>query len=96
MHHDTAEEKVHIEVVQDVGPALERAKAMRNDTELKKRGIRQGWMHAALLPDGIVHRWMNEKRIPREYLSKEGQEAIMKILRTDPDYQYLKTVDGKI
>ena len=64
MHHDTAEEKIHIEVVQDVGPALERAKAMRNDDELKKRGIKQGWMHAALLPDGVVHKWMNEKAHP--------------------------------
>lgn len=96
MHRDNQERKTSIETVQDVGPHLEAALAMRNDPERKKRGIKAGWMHAAMLPNGVVVKWMNEGRINPRPFSQEGQADIMKILRTDPNYAYLKTIDGRI
>ena len=95
-HYADQEKVVHLEVVQDIGPHLERARRLRNDDGHKRRGIKNSHLHVATLPDVVVEKWLNEKRIPPNYMSREGVEAVMKILRSDPDDQYLKTVTVKI
>lgn len=95
-HYDDQERAVHLEVVQDVQPWLERNQRLRNDEGYKRRGVKKSHLHVATLPNVVIERWLNEKRIPPNYLSREGAEAIRKILQHDRDYQYLKTVTGKI
>ena len=88
-------DKVHIEVFQDIGPALKQIKAMR-DAGPKKRGGRftsplpDSFCYASL-PDVIVEKWMHmgiNVLAPKE----EDIERMNALLNTE--YSCLKTVEG--
>lgn len=64
-HYDDQERAVHLEVVQDVQPWLERNQRLRNDEGYKRRGVKKSHLHVATLPNVVIERWLNEKRIPR-------------------------------
>ena len=53
-----------IETEQDVEPALEFAKAIRNNPEVSKAGIKKGWWHYCHIPDIVILK-MNEFRLQR-------------------------------
>ena len=47
-----------IYTVEDVEPQLEAAKALRNDPEYWKRGVKAGFAHYAHIPDTKIIEWM--------------------------------------
>lgn len=72
----------------DVGSALDRNKALANDTDYTKKGIRDGWWHYAFIPNAIIHKWMVEEGI--NAYKKEDEARVFKKLNS-PEYRYLKT-----
>ena len=80
-----------VETKQNVQPFLDYAAALRAAEGLKAAGIKRGWMHAAIIPPVLVHKWLKEGF----NVFREPGSAIAKRLRSS-EYAHLRTVDGKI
>lgn len=106
-YHDQPDGGFGIETFQDsrvVSAILDRNKALANDDQRMKRGIKRGWMHAASIPIGVQHKWLQEEHFdlyegsrgdkPHK-LSPEGQRKFKRLLNSR-DYSYLKTIPGKL
>ena len=90
-HYDDQTDTMAIETVEDVEYAVEGAKAMRNDSEITKKGIKDGWWHVAHIPDSIILKMKFEDGVDvydRNDWAKVGQ------LLNDK-YAAFKLTDGK-
>lgn len=89
------DDKVHIEVFQDVAPALKQIKAMREIAPTKRGGrftspLPDSFCYASI-PDVIVEEWMHmgiNVLAPKE----EDIQRINALLNSE--YSHLKTVEG--
>ena len=106
-YHDQPDGGFAIETFQDqrvVTAILDRNKTLANDEQRMKRGIKRGWLHAACIPVGVQHKWMQDEGFdiyegsrgskPHK-LSSDGQRKLKRLLNSR-DYRYLKTIPGKI
>ena len=77
-----------LEYEQDVAPVLEANKAMANDPEVWKDGVKNDFALYASIPVGLQMKWLVE-----EGLDVYDDNAWPQIFRklNDPQYQYLKT-----
>jgi len=73
---------------QDVTPILEMNKAMANDGDIWKEGVKNSWAHYAQIPNIVVQKWLNEHGV--NLYDKNHQKAVFRLLN-DPEYRYLKT-----
>ena len=48
-------ERMHVRTEHDITPSMEYAKALREDDEVWKRGIKNDRVHVAHIPSGVVH-----------------------------------------
>ena len=80
--------KTVIYTEQDVTPILEMNKALQNDTDASKQGIKNGWWHYGQIPNIIIEKWKNDHGV--DVFNKDHQKAVFKLLN-DPQYRYLKT-----
>lgn len=81
-----------IHSVQDVGPSIERAKAMRlhNDGYNSDRTLRR----VAFIPNIIRDKWLNEEGWDAYRPDLYGEKLAQKL--NDPDWAYLRTADGRV
>lgn len=73
---------------QDVSPILDRNKALANDDDRTKRGIKDDWWHYASIPTTVEMEWLQKFGVNLNDPSHKGK--IFKLLN-HPDYRYLKT-----
>lgn len=73
---------------QDVSPILEMNKAMANNGDVWKEGVKNSWAHYAQIPNIVIEKWKNEKGV--DVFNKDHQKAVFRLLN-DPEYRYLKT-----
>lgn len=83
-HNDTA--IVHSE--QDVSLILDANKALANDDDVTKRGIKESWWHYATIPNIVIEKWLNEHGV--DVYNKDHEKAVFRLLN-QPEYKYLKT-----
>ena len=85
---DQGEGVIVAETVQDVGPILERNKALRSIEQKSDWG-----RHIASIPNVILIRWLNEEyargNVGLRIFSKEFDALIAKKLN-DPDWKFLR------
>lgn len=92
MHYDEDTDISHFESVGDATEVLEYNRALANDTDITKYGIKNDlWLYAKI-PAIVQLKLMAEKGI--DIYKKEHGNALSKVLE-DPDYRYLKTTDRK-
>ena len=73
---------------QDVSHILDANKALQNDDQVTKDGIRDSWWHYAQIPLVVIEKWLNEHGV--DAFNKDHQKAVYRLLN-DPQYKYLKT-----
>lgn len=83
-----SEDKTIISREQDVTSILEMNKAMANNDDVWKEGVKNCWAHYAQIPNIIIEKWLNEHGV--NLYDKDHQKAVFKLLN-QPEYRYLKT-----
>ena len=78
---------------QEVTPMLDEIATLANDTDRKRRGIKQGWWHVGHIPDVVWLKWKLEENI--DIFNPEHSKHIMKKLQS-PDYRRLMATSGRI
>jgi hypothetical protein len=71
--------------------SVDRTKALANDADYAKRGIKQSFKHEASVPAEVWLRWKNEGF---DIFSASTSEILKKL--RDPDYAYLRATSGRI
>ena len=70
---------------------LDANKALQNDDDVTKKGIKDGWWHYGQIPMIVLEKWMNEHGV--DAFKKENWEKngpVWKLLN-HPDYRWIKT-----
>jgi hypothetical protein len=88
LEYNHADDAVTVYREQDVSPILEMNKAMQNDAEVWKDGVKNSWAHYAQIPNIVIEKWKNDHGV--DVFNKDHQKAVFKLLN-DPQYRYLKT-----
>lgn len=78
---------------QDIQPALDRNKALQNNDQYSKDGIKECWWHEAFIPNVIIEKWKLEEGI--DVFDKNDAKKVKQKLNS-PEYLYLKTTAKKI
>lgn len=76
--HDELTDVSTIQTVQDVEPYIEIAKTLRNDDDYTKKGMKNSFVHFAILPAMIQQKMIVEHGI--DPLRKEHQQAAYKLI----------------
>jgi hypothetical protein len=77
----------------DIAPLLDVNKALQNETDATKQGIKNGWWHYAQIPNIVQEKWLLEHGV--DVFQKENWEKggrVWKLLN-DPEYRWLKTTN---
>lgn len=90
-HHDEQTDESVIETIQDVEPYLETAKAMRNDADYSKEGIKRDWWHIGHIPDSIILKMRYEDGV--NIYDRNDWKAVGKLL--NDKYSLFLTTSGK-
>ena len=89
--YDHLTDETTISYTADSTPILEQNKAMQNNTDFSKKGIKQEfWMYASIPVDVQVD-WLINKGVD---INNRDHAKKMFALLNDPDYKYLKTTAG--
>lgn len=75
---------------QDCTALLDRNKALANDSDRTRKGIKEDWWHYATIPNVIIEKWLIEDGI--SVFKKEHAKRVFQKLNS-PEYKYLKTTD---
>jgi hypothetical protein len=67
---------------------LDANKALQNDDQLTRDGIKKGWWHYAQIPNIIIEKWLNEHGV--DIYNKDHEKKVYSLLN-QPEYRYLKT-----
>jgi hypothetical protein len=81
--------KFKIAQSQDVEAILKRNKALRNDGQYKRDGIKSDWYHFASVPNSVLHELLVKYHL--DWNNKDDLPKIEKVIARD--YKYLMTVD---
>lgn len=76
----------------DIRASVDYAKTLANDTEYKRLGIKNGWMHGAHIPPIVVHQWLKEGI---DVMNPAHMDRVKRKLN-DPDWKHLKTIHGRV
>jgi len=90
-HYDEHNDISTIETVQDVQPFLDMSQGMRNDEEITKKGIKNGWWHYAHLPDIVITKMIQEDGV-NPYDPNNSKKVGQLI---EDKYQYCKLTTRK-
>ena len=91
-YYDPVTDVTHIESVQDITPIIELNKRLHN-TDYQRKGIKEEWMHAAIIPVVIQERWLRKFGV--DIFDPDHWPAFKRLLN-DPEYKYLKTGNCKV
>ena len=79
--------------MQDVEAILERNKALQNDTDYSRKGIKDSWWHEARIPNIVAEKWKAEYGV--DVFNKDDLKKVKQLLNS-PEWKYLKTTAGRI
>lgn len=89
-----------IETVQSaeaIQAILDNNARLRNDPSFKQKGFKKGWVRAACVPVGVQVKWKKDFGVwMMDGVHDRDEARKCARLIEDPDYKYLKTVDGKV
>lgn len=91
--YDDQTDTTYIETVQDVAPFLRKNRALRNEPEHRKKGMKADMLHAATIPIGVQYKWIQKYGV--NIYDQNHQSAVKKLLNS-PDWSYLRTTTGRI
>lgn len=74
---------------QDVQAILDRNQRLANDSEYKRRGIKEDWYHYATVPNTVLHEILMKYNL--DWNNKDDLPKIEKVLQQD--YKKLLTVN---
>lgn len=63
-------------------------KALANDTDVTRKGIRDCWWRYAMIPNIVIEKWLNELGV--NVYDKNDEKKVFELLN-QPEYRYLKT-----
>ncbi len=89
-HYDPLTDETTIESTQDATPCLEVNKAMANDEEYTKQGIKNGEWHYASIPTIVQLKWLNEYGEKNWPLHPHNKDLLFRLLNS-PEWRHLKT-----
>lgn len=75
----------------DSTPVIELNKAMQNDPNHSRNGIKREFWHYASVPVAVQVDWLINKGV--DIHNKDHARKVFQLLN-DPDYKYLKTTTG--
>lgn len=88
-HYDELTKDVHIETTQDVGEMLDVNKALQNDDDYTKNGIKNEMWNYAFIPVVVQLQWL--KKYGRENdPMKKGNGKLLFSLLNSPEWRHLK------
>ena len=88
--YDHSTKTTYITESQDVSSILKRNEILRNDSEYKRRGIKEDAYHYATVPNSVIVEW--KQRFNVDALCENDFPKIDKLL-SSTDYAYLRTVN---
>jgi hypothetical protein len=91
-HYDHLTGDAHIETHQDVGAALDNNKALANDDEYTKKGIKNEMWHYAFIPIVVQLQWLKKYGAENDPMRK-GNEKLLFSLLNDREWRHLKTTN---
>ena len=89
--YDNSTDTTTIGYSADSDPILELNKAMSNDTDFSKKGIKDGWWLYASIPVILQMKWLTEEGL--DIYNPHHSDRLSKKLN-DPEYRYLKATAG--
>ena len=92
--YDPDTDTTYIETSQDVEPILDINKAIANDDDATRKGIKDGMWRYAVIPLIVQLRWLTEYG-SANWPMKPGNEKLLFKLLNSPEWRYLRTT-GKI
>ena len=87
-NYDFLTDETTIETWQDIEPVLEANKKLKNDTDLTKRGIKEGFWKYASIPVIFQYKMLVKEGV--DIYKREHAERLSRLLE-NPDYSHLKT-----
>lgn len=75
---------------QDVSAILEKNKALANNDDVTKEGIKNSWWLYAEIPNIVIEKWLNEHGV--NLYNRDHQKAVFRLLN-QPEYRYLRTTN---
>jgi len=90
-HHDDAEDKTHVQTVQDVEPILENNKRLQSESDEK---LGDWGRRVASIPLVIANQWMAEDGVNWLALPKDEKARYLRRKLNDPQYRHLRTHDS--
>ena len=82
--YDQLTNEFHIKRVQDVAPDLEMSKALANNEDATKKGIKDGMWYYGHIPNMILAQWMQQG------VDVNDMKELFRMINK-PEYKYLKT-----
>jgi len=73
---------------QDVSAILDANKAIANDGQITKDGIKGNWWHYFQIPNIVIEKWLNEHGV--DVYNKDHMKKVFELVNR-PEYRYLKT-----
>ena len=73
---------------QDVGLILDINKALANDGDITKRGIKECWWRYFTIPNIVIEKWLNEYGL--DVYNKDHWKDVFKKVN-EPEWKWLKT-----
>lgn len=89
--YDPLTDETIISYSADSKPIIESNKAIQNDAEFSKRGIKQEFWKYAEIPVEVQLDWLINKGV--DIANKDHAKKMFALLN-DPEYKYLKTTSG--
>ena len=91
-HYDHTTDTSFVETTQNVEPVLDWNKALQNDDENWKRGVKNDFAMYASIPLVVQLRWLNEYGMADWPLRPGNEKHLFKLLNS-PEWRYLKTTN---
>lgn len=91
VYEEESDGSIAIHHEQDVTRYLERNKALANDDDRTKAGLKGEMWHYASIPTIVQMKWLKEHGV--DIYKPEHRKKMFKLLN-DPDYRYLKTTSA--
>lgn len=88
--YDHSTKQTIITESQDVESILNFNKSLANDSDYKKKGIKEDWYHFATVPNLVMQQIMEKYHV--NVFNKDDLPKIEKILSSN-EFRYLRTVD---
>jgi hypothetical protein len=91
-HYDSMSDTTYVESTQDVTPIRDGNRALANDEDYWKHGMKQDMAHYASIPVIVQLRWYNEYGPVNWPMLPQNSKLLFRLLNS-PEWRYLKTTN---